>query len=56
MIYMINRILPENIASCITEKTEEIRIKIKCPVVILDRDREIILPEIITKDAFRNFR
>ena len=38
---MIKKILPDNVKGYITEKTEEIRIRLKRPIVILDRDREI---------------
>ena len=49
---MIKKILPQSILDNITEKTEEVRIRMKKPIIILDRDKEIIFPEIITREKF----
>ena len=49
----IKKILPENIRKYITKQTEEIRVKIGRPAIILNRSSEVVLPELTTKKVFQ---
>ena len=51
-IYMIKKILPASISRNITALTEEIRIRLGRQSIILYRDKEIVLPDIIDTDVF----
>jgi len=49
---MITKILPEYARKYITKFTEEVRIRIKKPIIILNRNDEIVLSENITAAEF----